>query len=281
MKQLYFDKIKRIVFFGCSLTSGHEIIDHELLGITLEECNDIKQKYEMKEFYNNYLRSKTGLTDDEYNMLTRERSYTAKLAKKLSLEHLSYASPGRSTDHVLLDLFEAFHSGELNPETDLIFLGMISPVRYLKFNSEGIPISRIMNNVDDQLILTDWYYNGFKLMQAYYSALECFRSFCDSNSFQYLIQPLQDLASIGAIDNPFFYDVPTDWRYIPTFDSMFKNIIKHAVDPTFSLTFGYVADRPYFCGYKHPPEIAHTCFAEDLYKKISERIVTSSEKNDE
>ena len=38
-------KINRIVAYGCSYTVGDEIMDHDVLGMTFEECNDIKQKY--------------------------------------------------------------------------------------------------------------------------------------------------------------------------------------------------------------------------------------------
>ena len=36
---------KRLVSFGCSFTSGAELIDHELLKISFDDCNKMKQKW--------------------------------------------------------------------------------------------------------------------------------------------------------------------------------------------------------------------------------------------
>jgi hypothetical protein len=35
----------RLISFGCSFTAGYELIDHELLGISFDECNKIKRQW--------------------------------------------------------------------------------------------------------------------------------------------------------------------------------------------------------------------------------------------
>ena len=40
-------KINRILAYGCSYTAGDEIMDHIKMGISFEECNRIKQRYQV------------------------------------------------------------------------------------------------------------------------------------------------------------------------------------------------------------------------------------------
>ena len=40
-------KINRILAYGCSYTAGDEIMDHIKMGISFEECNQIKQRYQV------------------------------------------------------------------------------------------------------------------------------------------------------------------------------------------------------------------------------------------
>ena len=70
-----------------------------------------------------------------------------------------------------------------------------------------------------------------------------------------------------------FADIYFDWQYLPTFEKIFREILDYSIDPNLSLFTKYndpmrKVPVPPVCGFKHPPEIAHVLFAEELYDKI-------------
>jgi len=271
----------RLISFGCSFTSGAELIDHEVLGISFDECNKIKHQWisDRKPMYNfeNYVAREGKMTSKEYINASSKRSYAAKLADKLGLEHVNYSIPGSAVDHMLLDLFRGYYTAKLNPKTDLIFLGITSPHRYLSFSPEsvGIPCSRVMSDrsVED----SDMHYNDYKVMQTYLFALQNFKNFCIVNNFEFYMQPVFPKELLFYNDpkskhGNMFADMYFDWQYLPTFKEMFQRILDCSIDPNISLFTRYNESRHRAesppCGFKHPPEIAHVLFAEELYDKI-------------
>ena len=181
----------RLISFGCSFTSGAELIDHEILGISFNECNKIKHQWladkkPMPEF-ECYVAREGNMTLGEYVNVCSKRSYAAKLADKLGLEHVNYAIPGSAVDHMVLDLFRGHYTQKINPETDLIFLGITTPHRYVCFSPEkiGAALSRVIS--DHDFIDSDMHYNDYKVMQTYLSALQNFKNFCIVNNFDFYI----------------------------------------------------------------------------------------------
>jgi hypothetical protein len=266
---------KRMIFFGCSFTAGHELIDHELLHVTFEECNLMKaahlRKKRPQSEFENFLMKRAEISDCQYIELSSKRSYAAKLAKKLGLEHVNYAEPGNAIEHSVLKLFNAFYSGELNPETDLIFLGLTTPHRYLYFTERGIAISKVMGHLNYSP--EDLHYNDYKIMQSYYLAMENFKNFCKVNSFDVILQPVlnKDFLLTGVVQPEYelFSDIDENWEYIPIFKNILIDVLKYSIDEDETLVSKYNPEKHGVCGFKHPTEIAHKFFSEALYDKIT------------
>lgn len=263
---------KRLISFGCSFTSGAELIDHELLGISFDDCNKMKQKWfsdkkPMHEF-EDYVMRTANITSQKYVEMSSKRSYASKLSDKLGLEHVNYAIPGASVDHMVLDLFRGHYTQKINAKTDLIFLGITTPHRYLSFSPErtGAPLSRVMSDRD--FYDADMHYNDYKVMQTFFFALQNFKNFCSINNFDFYIQPIPttELLFYNTV-NPktnMFADIYYDWEYLLTFERIFQEILEHAVDVNLKLH----SPNSVLCGFKHPPESAHERFSNELYDKI-------------
>jgi hypothetical protein len=271
----------RLISFGCSFTAGSELMDHEVLGISFDECNKMKHQWiadrKPMHKFEDYVSRAGKMTSREYINVSSKRSYAAKLADKLGLEHVNYAIPGSAVDHMTLDLFHGHYTRKLNPKTDLIFLGVTTPHRYLSFSPEntGVPVSRVMS--DRSVQDSDMHYNDYKVMQTYLFSLQNFKNFCVVNNFDFYMQPVfpKELLFYNAPESKhgnIFADIYFDWQYLPTFEKIFQEILDYSIDPTTSLFTWYNNQMrgtvPPPCGFKHPPEIAHVLFAEELYDKI-------------
>ena len=264
---------KRLISFGCSFTSGSELIDHELLGISFDECNKKKQKWQsdkktMHQF-EGYVSSTARITPKQYIEMGSKRSYASKLADKLGLEHVNYAIPGGSVDHMVLDLFREHYTQKINPQTDLVFLGITLPHRYLTFSPEqtGIPHSRVMSDRDFHD--SDVHYNDYKVMQTFFFALQNFKNFCIANNFDFYMQPvpIKELLFYNRTNRKanMFAEIYYDWQYLLTFERIWQEILEYAVDANLSLPhpMDFIP-----CGFEHPPESAHERFSKELYDKI-------------
>jgi hypothetical protein len=252
------------------------LIDHELLGVSFDECNKMKHQWiadrkPMHKFVD-YVSQVGKMTPEEYVNVSSKRSYASKLSDKLGLEHVNYAVPGSAVDHMVLDLFREHYTGKLNPKTDLIFLGVTTPHRYLCFSPEkmGIPVSRVMSERD--FISSDSHYNDYKTMQTYLFALQNFKNFCIVNNYHFYMQPIlpKELLFYNYPKSKrgnIFPDMHVNWQYLLTFNKLFQELLDFSIDANLSL-FDRSNECGVVCGFKHPPEKAHVFFAEALYDKI-------------
>lgn len=265
---------KNIAFFGCSFTSGHELIDHELLQVSFEECNDMKRKHikSGKSFgeFDAFIKERAGITNDQYNHLSSKRSYAGKLADKLGLNHKNYAEPGLSVEHSALKFFNAFYSGELKPETDVIFFGLTTPHRYLYFTDDGLALTRVMSHLDFQD--ADVFHTDYKIIQSYYFSVQNVMNFCIKHSFEFVIQPIVNWGllypDIVSSNYERFLNLNRNWQYLPMFRKMLDEFLSHSIDESLNLMSKYLRAAHGICGFNHPPEIAHDMFSEALYDKI-------------
>jgi hypothetical protein len=257
----------RLVSFGCSFTSGHELIDHELLNITFEQCNELKQRAGSILEFDNYMQEKTGMTLKEIAKLSAKRTYAAKLSNKLNLKYKTYAWHGHGLEHNVLTFLQALHNGELNPETDLLFFGLTTPQRYLHFGGAGNDLTRV---ISDQVNTIDLYYNSYKIMQTYGYALKLIIASCKETNFDFIMQPIVD-TSFMRYDrerNNFYSDMIEFWEFMPIFDGILEEALTYSIDPESNLhKFNWLVDNR-LCGFKHPIEEVHEFFAEHLYDKI-------------
>lgn len=265
---------KNIAFFGCSFTSGHELIDHEFLGITFDDCNKLKEQFLKSKKgpgdFDTYIQKITRMTYEQFVQSSSKRSYGAKLARKLNLNHLNFAEPGLSVEHSTLKFFDAVYSGRLKPETDVIFFGLTTPHRYLYFDRRGTPFTRVMSheNFHDE----DIYHNDYKIMQSYFFAIQNCINFCLKHSFEFIVQPVvhKSLLLVGSTAPQYemYLQMDRNWKYLHIFKKMLDEFMQYSIDDNLALQTGYRPDVHGVCAFKHPPEIAHEIFSESLYDRI-------------
>jgi len=268
---------KNMVFFGCSFTAGHELADHEILGVTFEECNKMKEKHlrsgKTSSDFDLMLKMKTGLTHQQYVDISSKKTYASKLATKLGLSHTNYAEPGLSVEHSTLKLFDAFYAGKLNPDTDIIFFGLTTPHRYLYFNEMGHALTRVMSH--ELFFEEDIIHNDYKIMHSYYFAVQNFMNFCIKHSFEFTLQPSVNWKMLYPdIVNPqyeLYHKLDKNWQYLSMYKKMLDEFLEHTIDKHVWLSSCYDRTIHERCGFNHPPEIAHDIYSEALYVKIINR----------
>jgi len=152
-------KIKRIVAYGCSFTAATETAEAEMWGISEEELNSLKEKYDCageeyrkieKEFSQKI--EKDFLTWLEMKQ-TREyhNSYIKFLADKIGVPWVNSARPGSSNRNSIfrlaLDLFE----NNLEPG-DLVIIGLTTPERlfWLQSFSKVDDRYRVLNHYENE-----------------------------------------------------------------------------------------------------------------------------------
>lgn len=265
---------KNMAFFGCSFTSGHELMDHDLLGVTFEECNKMKKEHLLSKKtlgeFDLLVKKHAGIDHQQYNDLSSRRSYANRLATKLGLKHINYAEPGLAIEHSTLKFFDACYSGELTPENDVIFFGLTTPHRYLYFNDKGTALTRVMSH--EVFFDEDLFHNDYKIMQSYYFSMQNVMNYCIKHSFEFVIQPVVSwrLLYPDLVDPNYevFLQMDRNWKYLSMFRTMLDEFLAYSIDSNLTLTTNYIPSKHGVCGFKHPTEIAHEMFSQGLYDKI-------------
>lgn len=268
----------RMMFFGCSFTAGSELVDHELLGISFDECNKLKHEHTKKKRgigeFQRYVIRTAKIDMKEYIDLGAVRAYGFKLCSKLGMEFKNYAVGGDSVENSLLSLYTAFCKGEIDPKTDVIFLGVTTPHRYMSFDERGVLYSRVMSH--ENPMQSDYHYNDYKILQIFYHALEAFKNFCIVHDIQFIIQPIVHKKLLfppinnhksNLFANLFDASV-LGWEYLSVFDSIKNGVFSYEVTDK-ELVFGYDPQKDGICGFGHPTEKAHITYSGILYDAIT------------
>ena len=259
---------KRLVSFGCSFTSGHEIVDHELLNISFEECNSLKKKIGSISKFDEYLEKTTGKCIRSLSDISSKRAYAAKLSEKLNLEYKTYAWHGHALEHSVLLFLQALHKGELNPATDLLFFGLTTPQRYLHFGPDGRDLTRVIHSPFNNI---DYFYNSYKIMQTYGFCLQQILATCKEAKFDFILQPVVPVKFMkyNQEEHNYYADMIGCWEFMPLFDKILNESLEYSIDAATHLHDFIDHDIHKTCQYLHPCEEVHDLFAEHLYDKIN------------
>lgn len=259
---------KRLVSFGCSFTSGHEIIDHELLNISFDECNAIKEKIGSIVKFDHYLEEKTGKSIRELSKISSRRAYAAKLASKLNLDYMTYAWHGHALEHSVLLFLNALCEKKLDPKTDLLFFGLTSPQRFLHFGPEGADLTRVIHEPLNDI---DLYYNSYKIMQTFGFSLQQIYTTCKSLNFDFIMQPVSPKHFMKYDEKVYNYysDINRGWKFLPLFDKIVDDSLEYSIDQDVNLHIFQDPKIHKRCQFRHPIEEVHELFAEHLYDKIT------------
>jgi hypothetical protein len=184
-------KINRIVAYGCSYTAGDEIMDHIVMGITFEECNQWKRPYLNKGSASVAYTSKfkTDFNIQWDDPLHRANSWAAQVAKLADLPFENRAMNGSGLDEQYIKIYNDYENG-LILDSDLVLVGLTSMDRMIDFRlKEKITtlISRnIPNDISSRLLLE--LYNDDYIVYHYFKTLSLLNSL--NSKINLLMQPM-------------------------------------------------------------------------------------------
>lgn len=129
----------RIVSYGCSVTAGSEMTDHDAIGITEDELAAIARKNKYvgsHQIYQHFSIDKN--KRNEILIRNRTKSWPNFIAKHYGIPLLNQAINGSSLQHATYFLQRDIHSDVIK-SSDLIVVGVTSPNRWFQFTSRGFP----------------------------------------------------------------------------------------------------------------------------------------------
>jgi len=128
---------KRIISYGCSLTAGSELTDHEFLGITEDELFDLVKKRNMKGSHEVFQFFKlTSMTHKQLLAKNASVSWPNYVAQNFNVPLVNKAMPGTSLSHATYNILNDLHYNAIE-EDDLVLVGITSPSRWFQFTDKG------------------------------------------------------------------------------------------------------------------------------------------------
>jgi len=251
---------KRVIAYGCSFTAGDEIVDHLLLNISFEKCNELKSKFPTQEmFYKHY-----NLVNFKGNKFMENYSWSGQLAQMLNLPYQSRAVPGCSMGHIYFKIYNDYLKKEISSD-DLILVGITSPNRIMYWNPDlsmldSTPINCYLEKIDSfgQKAIMDVYDDNILILN-YFSHIQN-------------VYSLKNILNI-RMQHMLSDNVPnhTQFRYNirPELDKIIRDIhnrCDNILCPDITLQNKYTTELGR-CGFFHPPLEAHTYLAEVIYDR--------------
>jgi hypothetical protein len=255
--------IKRILAYGCSYTAGDEIMDHVILGITFEECNQWKRDYLNK---GKSTVAYTSKFKEDFNIrwddpLHKNSSWAAQLAKLSNLPFENRAMNGSGLDEQYLKIHNDYTNG-LILETDVVLVGLTSMNRMIDFRlKEKITtlISKnIPNDVSSKLLLDIC--NDDYLVFHYFKNLSLLNSL--NSKIRLLMQPMVNdmmevqLNKINILHTKLFAN------------DVWKSIVDNIILPDECLQLPIVNGVAKKCAFGHPPVESHIELAGKMHNKL-------------
>jgi len=254
--------IKRILAYGCSYTAGAEIMDHVIMGVSFEECNQRKT---------DYLKNSNGEScfikfNQDFNIksndpLIRYSSWAGQLANLLNLEFENRARSGSGLDEQYLKILDDYNQG-LILEEDLVLVGLTNIDRIPDFRSKEKITTLLCQNIPDDIgskLLLDIFNDDYLIFQ-YFKNLILLNSL--NSKMQLKMQPLsvtmldEYLTSLNITNNKQFTK------------DVWNGVIDNMLLPEEFLKRPVVNGKEVVCGFLHPPLESHIELAEKIYNQI-------------
>jgi hypothetical protein len=258
----------RIIAYGCSYTAGDEIMDHIVMGVSFEECNQWKQDY-----LNNKTASLAHTTNfkKDFNIrwddpLHRNSSWAAQLAKLLNVPFENRAMNGSGLDEQYLGIYMDYDQGRIL-DTDLVLVGLTSMNRMIDFRLKEKITTLISKNIPDDVgskLYLDMYNDDYVVFH-YFKTLELFNGL--ATKIQLMMQPMTNDMMLGQLDR---LSIPHTRSFANT---VWKNSIDNILLPEEYLQPLIVNGVARKCAFGHPPLESHIELAEKLHKKFIDKLL--------
>jgi len=255
------NNINRIIAYGCSYTAGDEIMDHVALGISFEECNQLKREYLLK---NEKSPNHTSKFKKDFNIrwddpLHRNSSWAGQLAKLMNVSFENRATNGSGLDEQYFKIHHDYAQG-LILKDDLVLIGLTSMNRMIDFRSKTTTL--ISKNIPDDSgsrLLLD-IYNDDYIVFHYFKTLDLFNGL--RSKMRLLMQPMVDHMLPYQLNR---LNVPNTRIFAK---DIWKNSISNILLPEDYLRSPIVNGVKNKCAFGHPTLESHTELAEKIYKQI-------------
>lgn len=292
--------MNRYVFFGDSSVCGLEIEDHEVLKNDFELVNVMKEglidQYDFKTavvMWHMHMAQQTNMSPWDYINRPVESSYPYLLAKSQNVDIKTYCQTASSMDYVLLQLQNLHSQKEINPDNDVLFVGMCRPTRtYTLDNDEG-RYNFAFENADgkdssdpetaqmlkrfghNKEILLSEFLTDNKLVASFYSALDGIINFATVNNYQLHLVPHfnQDYIKVDGEHRPptnaykTHCETKQEWEYWDFCIDTYNRAKLYMIDESMHLMY-FQGDRD-LCGFYHPDQEAHRQYAEYIAENLN------------
>lgn len=252
-------------FFGCSMTEASESADHELLGISREECDKLKKKHNFLTF-GKYLyaevKKKHNLKDSElYDFITeryRKKSWAKYLSNYIKTDYVNLAVGGTGFEYLLMVLEK--HIDLINPREDIVFIGLTSMDRYFVLDDYWAADNRFLAYGDHPYdVLTE---NTFKWN--FWRQIRHITLLLESRNIRYYLVPVMLHETWYPCEDKFF-----QFGYLV---NKFKENVDDKIVPVKQLLTELrerVPDyKKFITGHGHVYEEAHQLYAQLIYEAI-------------
>lgn len=257
-----YSDIKRIVAFGCSFTSGCEILDHTLP----EPYFSLKKKLPSFEWYD--IISKDANAFEQLNLNREKEKYLAwpaKLANILNLDFLSFAINGNSNEKILWQIEKSI-SDDILKSNDLVIIGLASANRSMFFdehNDEPIPFLLSDSIIEKKFSRHFYnYYNDSRILWNYIRDLEHYLSLKKKIHNLYLVH----MEFPFSLNQTHYWNLTNLGKQTKFFD---KKINEYTASDLFLSQTEFLyqnLDKSDKLDHGHPKECVHYQFALSLSK---------------
>ena len=250
MDKIDIDSFDRIIAYGCSYTAGEELLDHEVLGISFEECNRLKN-LSNKEDPSSFYKTLSKIVMDKIEITNQHASWAGQLAKKLNKPLVNRAKGGSGIDEILFNIV-ADRTSKVISDKDLVVVGLTYP-------------ERIIHITDNQIItLHLGHPHRWPSRDEHKATVQLWNN---SNTLFNYYKSLFILTKLGL-------NIKLQPICMPTLDTVNKKLRDQVIIPLTNEISDYMffttetlnLDFPYKCGFGHVAVEAHIELADKLYK---------------
>jgi hypothetical protein len=262
------NNINRIVAYGCSYTAGDELLDHEILGMSFDNCNKFKKQFATVLDFNDYsLNGQTIFKLIQHDARNRGVSWAGQLAKLSSKTFENRAIGGSSIEEHYYSIVRDLSNNQI-VQTDLVLVGLTIPDRIFIYpTGSDKPHSKLLSNTwqwsDPKLkeYAVNYFFTDFSIILNYYKTLKLLSTL--STKINIRVQPMRPSVIPGHNFFKYKSDILELNNYVNTVWHDCQSIF---IDSDYNSTL--TENSGDLCGFGHQNVQSHINLAEKLLKNL-------------
>ena len=260
------NNINRIVAYGCSYTAGDELLDHEILGMSFEECNRLKKQFSnVEEFHNQKINGNTIFDLIKNDGRNINASWASQLATRFDKTYIGKAVGGSSIEEHYYSIIKDIANNQI-VQTDLVLVGLTIPDRIFMWPiNSNKPYSKLLSNTwqwsDSKLkeYAINYFFTDFSIILNYYKTIKLLSTL--DTKINIRLQPMRQTTIPG--DELFAYK-STKKELNDYVNSVWFDCQSIILNSQISLAH----DSIHRCGFGHPTFDHHTILVKQLAQDV-------------